>query len=114
MLSCAWKKTSRRRNLIIYIPSAKEKVAFCLAVRAAMEEIAIATFPYFNAQEPLILVVGFALVRLHVFQAFPHKKDLNNLIKFVMDACHDVLYKNDSVVLVSLFVENKKSESYQD
>jgi Holliday junction resolvase RusA-like endonuclease len=99
MLACAWKKNSRRRNPIIYDPSAKEKVAFCSAVRAAMEEIAIATFPYFHAKEPLMLVVGFAFVRPHVFQAFPHNKDLDNLVKFVMDACHDVLYENDNVVV---------------
>jgi Holliday junction resolvase RusA-like endonuclease len=65
-----------------------------------MEEIAIATFPYFHAKEPLMLVVRFAFVRPHVFQAFPHNKDLDNLVKFVMDACHgDVLYENDNVVV---------------
>jgi Holliday junction resolvase RusA-like endonuclease len=99
VLACAWKKNSHRRNPIIYDPSAKEKVAFRSAVRAAMEEIVIATFPYFHAKEPLMLVVGFASVRPHIFQAFPHDKDLDNLVKFVMDACHDVLYENDNVVV---------------
>jgi hypothetical protein len=50
VLACAWKKNSHRRNPIIYDPSAKEKVAFRSAVRAAMEEIAIAIFPYFHAK----------------------------------------------------------------
>jgi Holliday junction resolvase RusA-like endonuclease len=99
VLACAWKKNNHRRNPIIYDPSAKEKVAFRSAVRAAMEEIAIATFPYFQAKQPLVLVVGFASIRPHVFQAFPHSKDLDNLVKFVMDACHDVLYENDNVVV---------------
>jgi hypothetical protein len=48
-----------------------------------MEEMAIITFPYFHAQEPLMLVVVFTFVRPHVFQAFPHNKDLDNLVKLL-------------------------------
>jgi hypothetical protein len=66
MLACAWKKRSCCRNPIIYNPSAREKVAFRLVVRAAMEEIAIATFPYIREHhmpsvrtaEPPVLLPG--------------------------------------------------------
>ena len=98
MFGCNSKK-SRRRNPIIYDPSAREKVAFRSALRVAMEEITIATFPYFSAEEPLILIVEFGFVSTHVFQPFPRRKDLDNLVKFVMDACHDVLYDNDNVIV---------------
>jgi Holliday junction resolvase RusA-like endonuclease len=100
MFGACTSKKDRRRNPIIYDPSAREKAAFRSAVRAAMEEINIAAFPYFDAEEPLMLVVGFAFARpLFGFQAYPRRKDLDNLVKFVMDACHDVLYENDNVAV---------------
>jgi Holliday junction resolvase RusA-like endonuclease len=93
------KKGNHHRNPYVYDPSAREKAAFRSAVRAAMEEIPIAAFPYFDAEQPLMLVVGFAFLRPHVFHPFPRRKDLDNLVKFVMDACHVVLYDNDTVVV---------------
>jgi hypothetical protein len=63
MFGTTWNK-SRRRNPTIYDPSARErKAASRSAVRAAMEEISIAAFPYFDAEEPLMLLVGFAFRR---------------------------------------------------
>jgi hypothetical protein len=45
------KPTNHRniKNPYVYDPSASEKAIFRSAVRAAMEEIAIAAFPYFDA-----------------------------------------------------------------
>jgi Holliday junction resolvase RusA-like endonuclease len=64
-----------------------------------MEKIAISSFPYFDSKKPLMLVVWFTFMRPHIFQAFPHCKDLDNLVKFIIDACRNVFYANDNVVI---------------
>lgn len=87
--------------LIYYDPSSnrEEEDFHHLLVRAIMEKISISSFLHFDSKKPLMLAVLFTFMRPHIFQAFPHCKDLDNLVKFIIDACHDVLYTNDNVVM---------------
>jgi Holliday junction resolvase RusA-like endonuclease len=52
-----------------------------------------------------MVVVGLAFVRPNVFLAFLRRKDLDNLVNFVMDACHDFLYANNYVVVCLIVAE---------
>ena len=93
----AWRR-SRRISPIIYDPSIKEKKSLFLAVKAAMQEIEITSFPYFNANEPLVLELTF-LFENKPNQLFPKKKDLDNMVKYIMDAMSGLLYHNDTVIV---------------
>ena len=89
------------RTPIIYDPSRGDKIRYRAALVAAFNELGLSdNLPYFAEGAPLQLVVKFVCPRpLHVVQAFPRRKDLDNLVKFVMDAFHDVFYGNDTVVV---------------
>ena len=70
------------------------------------------TVPYFTSNEPIALEVVFVLPRRRMDLAkrggrtvvtqtahtFPRIKDVDNLLKFVMDALQSVLYANDDTI----------------
>jgi Holliday junction resolvase RusA-like endonuclease len=94
----AWRRLFARGPRL-YDASAAEKAAFRAGLRSAMAEIGVnAVVPYFDQEHPLLLNVKFSFARPNVFQIFPRRKDIDNLVKFVMDASEGVLYTNDSVV----------------
>ncbi len=98
----AWRR-KKRASPIIYDPSAKDKRDLRLAVKAAMQEIEITSFPYYNADEPLVLELFF-FFEVRPNQVFPKKKDLDNMVKYIMDALTGVIYPNDTAI-VSLAAE---------
>jgi Holliday junction resolvase RusA-like endonuclease len=103
----------------MYDPSSRKKRLYAAMVRTAMATHGLtvpATYglaaPYFSADEPisfrLLLVLprrkqdlmvrdGVTVVR-PTAQAFPRKKDVDNMLKFVMDALQGVLYWNDVTI----------------
>jgi Holliday junction resolvase RusA-like endonuclease len=92
---------SARRSAYLYDPSAADKIRYTAAVKAALAELGLSgNLPYFAAGGPLLLQVKFVCPRpIHAIQAFPRRKDVDNMVKFLMDACHEVLYQNDTVVV---------------
>jgi Holliday junction resolvase RusA-like endonuclease len=88
-------------NAYLYDPSSADKIRYTAVVKAALAELGVSgNLPYFATGGPLVLQVKFNCPRpVHAIQAFPCRKDLDNMVKFLMDACHVVLYQNDTVVV---------------
>ena len=74
----------------IYDPSATLKSKFQRAVRNAFTDLGIHSFPLFEAQ-PIKITIVFAITNM--------AKDIDNLLKFVMDALQTVVYVNDRMVV---------------
>lgn len=104
----------------IYDPSAKEKKDFTAALREELEEYGVKDFPFFTAPQTnpltskgLMLEVAFFMNRIkddfekvngveqlkEICQQYPAKKDADNMLKFLMDALHDVVYDDDKCVV---------------
>jgi Holliday junction resolvase RusA-like endonuclease len=96
----------------LFDPSGRKKRLFKQKVRDIMILYGL-TFPYFTDDEPialhLLLVLprrkqdwmvrdGVTVLRPSA-QTFPRKKDVDNMLKFVMDALQEVLYNNDNTVV---------------
>jgi Holliday junction resolvase RusA-like endonuclease len=107
--------TQWRMRPHIYDPSARSKIGYAANVRTSLNEFGL-THPYFNEEEPLTLEVVFVLprrrqdvVRRWGF-AFPRSKDINNMLKFLMDALQGKLYHNDvtitKVIVTKMFAQN--------
>jgi Holliday junction resolvase RusA-like endonuclease len=79
----------------LYDPSAKEKKAWRKALKVALNELGIdAASPIFTAngqQQPI-------QVELTFFWPHPEQKDLDNMVKFVLDAYEGLLYGNDKKI----------------
>jgi Holliday junction resolvase RusA-like endonuclease len=112
----------------IYHPSSSAKKCYGLVVKQAMVDIGLSAFPYLSGVQPVTLEVHFFLPRrkqdirivqgtalgsgepvgppVYVLtskaQAYPVCKDVDNLLKFVMDALEKIVYKDDSCVVSSL------------
>ena len=89
------------RSAYLYDPSAADKTRYRAAVKAALAELGLpGNVPYFATGGPLFVQVKFFCPHpVRAIQAFPRCKDLDNMVKFLMDACHEVLYQNDTVVV---------------
>ena len=97
----------------LYDPCSEKKKEFAKTVSDEMKACGQTTFPYFtdatailcNAKHVLPrpqnqFVRGWGRARLAVDAcSFPRGKDLDNLNKFVTDALHNVLYKNDTNIV---------------
>lgn len=93
-----WKESSRRIP-IIYDPSSKEKKQLAAAVKAALQDLEVGGFPFFtNPDTKLTLELTFFFADRPA-QPFPKKKDINNLVKFVMDAMNGILYCDDRAIV---------------
>jgi Holliday junction resolvase RusA-like endonuclease len=115
--------TNMRMMPHIYDPSARAKIHYAAMVRAAMYSYGL-TRPYFTEEEPLTLEVVFVLPRRRqdlvrrwgrtsltsTAQTFPRRKDIDNMLKFLMDALQGELYHDDvtitKVILSKMFAEN--------
>ncbi len=95
---------------VIYDPSQKNKALFCEAVRVEMAAIGLPTEAYFCDQTAIKLKVKFVLprpkkdvqkkkVKPNRALSFPRGKDIDNLLKFVMDALEQTLYMNDTDIV---------------
>jgi Holliday junction resolvase RusA-like endonuclease len=95
----------------MYDPSSRKKRLFAVMVMNHMVSHGL-TIPYFTDDEPisfrLLLVLprlkkdfkvrnGVKVLRASA-QAFPRKKDVDNMLKFVMDALHGLFYTDDVTV----------------
>ena len=99
----------------LYDPSSRRKERYATMVRTTMENYGLNT-PYFAADEPIMVCVKFILPRRrqdllseggHTVltadaQAFPRNKDVDNMLKFLMDALQGVLYENDVTITKAL------------
>jgi Holliday junction resolvase RusA-like endonuclease len=100
----------------IYDPTSGAKKRYGLAVKQAMVDIGLVNFPHLSGKEPVTLVAKFFLPRRKkdyklqgkVFiltdqaQVYPECKDVDNLLKFVMDALGEIVYKNDNCVVTGV------------
>ena len=106
-----------------------------MELRTALVAAGITKFPYFNWDEQNITFAGGLQIEIVFFfgrnkadyrvvgrepllrteyQSFPSGKDIDNMLKFIMDAFHGVIYNNDNIVvnvrMEKKFVSEKKKE----
>jgi Holliday junction resolvase RusA-like endonuclease len=75
---------------ILWDPSSKAKRLYKVAVRSALEETGLSAFPVYRSPQILEIVV--------TFMVYNSLKDVDNLLKFVMDALQSTVYGNDRYV----------------
>ena len=106
----SWKTQTRAR---VYDPSSKNKSNFAKAVKLEMGAVGVTVLPYFTDSTALLLKAKFVLPRpkneldrrktppeLAVgAMSFPRGKDLDNLVKFAMDALQGILYANNTNII---------------
>jgi Holliday junction resolvase RusA-like endonuclease len=106
----AWKGHSRP---VIFDCYAGEKKLFDKAVRLEMVAIDVTSFPYFTDSEAILLKVKFVVPRPRMDLVggqtvpylaanacpFPCGKDINNLLKLIMDVLEQTLYTNDTSII---------------
>lgn len=113
-----------RARPVFYDPSGRSKRDYMREIRASMTANGVEAFPYFPLGEPLFLKVCFYLPRprqdlrtvngVRVLTAhpsrYPKTKDLDNMLKFVMDALDGLMYHDDinivTVVMAKRFPED--------
>jgi Holliday junction resolvase RusA-like endonuclease len=121
----------QRRHLpVFYDPSARAKAGFKLALRSILMSFGISVFPLFDSEslantkglkitiffylhrkkDDYRLVLGEKVLK-ETCDRFPKKKDVDNMLKFVMDALHGVLYDNDNVITFVVAVKEFVPES---
>jgi Holliday junction resolvase RusA-like endonuclease len=79
---------TRNGRVHIYDPSARSKRAFKRAMRQALQELGIVAFPIFLPTSHLKLKATFFLSN--------EGKDVDNMLKYLMDALQSVVYGNDA------------------
>ena len=115
----------------LYDPSSRKKIVYATIVRTPMEDYGLNT-PYFAADEPISLFVTFVLPRRRQdltsdgdttvltpdAQVFPRNKDVDNMLKFLMDSLQGIVYKNDvtitNVIVTKLFAEQADAVGWTD
>jgi len=120
-----------RMGYHIYDPSSRRKRIYATMVRNAMVNYGL-TVPYFASNEPITLGAIFVIPRrrqdlvqqggstvlTQSAHAFPRKKDIDNLLKFVMDALQGVFYYNDvtitRVVVTKMFAVNPNARGWTE
>jgi len=77
-------------RLTFYDPSQRAKRAFKEAIRQAMLQFGISTFPFFSDEKKVKVTA--------IFGVSNEAKDVDNMLKFLLDAIQDVVYTNDNMV----------------
>jgi Holliday junction resolvase RusA-like endonuclease len=116
---------------VIYDPSSAKKKDYAAQVRTAMVDYGLA-HPYFDTEHAITLEVTFVLPRRKkdwikragFFQltsaalTFPRGKDVDNMLKFVMDALQGVLFANDvtitKVIATKLYPEKADARGWTE
>jgi hypothetical protein len=128
-----WKK---RFIPTLYDPSAREKILFRFGLQRELVSCGHTAFPFFlNAtneitSKGLYLDVAFHVKRNEadycmkrgkkvlkgVHQLYPRRKDVDNMLKFIMDAMHGVVYTDDKCVVrvsaMKLFLNEDEKDEY--
>ena len=71
-------------------PAEKKKRAFQSALRMALHDVGVTTMPLFLEKIKLKVTVTFYVVN--------KTKDIDNMLKFLMDAFQTIIYPNDNMV----------------
>jgi Holliday junction resolvase RusA-like endonuclease len=105
-------RASDRMRAHLYDPSSRLKIRFRSTVQRSMVQYGLRA-PYFAADEAVTVHVKFVLPRRRQdlvrhddgtvtlapdAQRFPRNKDVDNMLKFVMDALEGVIYHNDVII----------------
>ena len=78
-------------RVVFYDPAAAAKSRLRRMIRLALEEIGVSTFPFFNRQKLSVNVT---------FVVSDTRKDIDNLLKYILDAMNQVVYNDDRTVCV--------------
>jgi Holliday junction resolvase RusA-like endonuclease len=81
---------ARRSDVRMWNPADKKKRAFKAMLREALADVGATPFPLFKN--------GMKLKVMATFHVFNTRKDVDNLVKFLLDAMEDIVYKNDNWV----------------
>ena len=106
----AWKGRARP---ILFDPSSSSKLLYRDAVREQMKAVGLPAENYFKDTTAIRMKVKFVLPRRRkdvilrpspphlaaTALSFPRGKDVDNLLKFVMDALEQTLYANDTNIV---------------
>jgi Holliday junction resolvase RusA-like endonuclease len=78
----------RRRygHPVVYDPSARWKQDYTDAAKEALKDLDVEDFPIFKHTRLMVLVS---------FEIRNQAKDIDNLLKFILDALQDIVYDND-------------------
>ena len=79
-----------RNRVVVFNPAAREKNSFQRGMREALTDLGVMTFPLFPEGARLHLKATFVVSNL--------RKDVDNMLKFVLDVLEGVLYRNDATV----------------
>lgn len=123
-----------RKSPTYYDPSGPSKKNYAEGLRAALAEVGNTTFPIFagspTTTNGIELIINFYFKRprmdyRHYSKSitmvehphrYPNTKDTDNMIKYIMDAIHEVVYTNDNIVVsinaTKTFVEGFNDEAY--
>jgi Holliday junction resolvase RusA-like endonuclease len=118
--------TNFRHMPHMYDPSGTKKTRYATMVREAMVNYGL-THNYFSVDDPITLEVVFVLPRrkqdlrrqggmpilAEGAQTFPRGKDLDNMIKFLMDALQGDLFHND-VTITKVIVSKMFAQTIQE
>ena len=77
-------------HVIPYDPAHTKKFAFQGVVLSALADLGATAFPLFDSGEKLKVTATF-----HVFDT---RKDIDNLVKFLLDSLETIALKNDNMV----------------
>lgn len=100
-----FRRILRAFRVIPYDPSYRQKMAFRAEVARAINDVGASVFPLFGSTFKLKVTVTF-----HVFDA---RKDIDNLLKFFLDAIQGVVFKNDSMVFEIVATKVRVSKNLQ-
>lgn len=92
-------------KVVPYNPADKEKKAFKMAVSTALAQVGATTLPLFGNDVKVKVKVTF-----HVFNV---QKDIDNLLKFLMDALQSIFYKDDNMVYCVLAMKIRTTRNLE-
>ena len=95
------------RALIVFDPSAKLKTICRSSFRQALQEIGVTTFPIFDPEnhKEVTVVVDFYVANI--------RKDVDNMLKFVLDVLQTIIYRDDSCVFKVVATKIKTAVAHE-
>ena len=84
-------------RIVVFNPATREMTTFRRSIRQCLVELAVAVFPMFD--------IAVSLEVKAIFFVSNMRKDVDNMLKFVLDALQGVLYPDDRIIVT---IEAKK------